>query len=65
MKGILSLFSSRKFKLTAAAVLGIVATVLTGEITWAQAVWPIVVAVAANVFGIAIEDAGAKSKGGD
>lgn len=60
----LNLLKSRKFKLTAAAVLLNVSLVLSGELTWSQAIWPIVAAISANVFGIAHEDAAVKSKGG-
>jgi formate/nitrite transporter FocA (FNT family) len=57
------LFKSRKFKLTLGSLLTVAAAVLSGEITTAQAVQSAVLAVAANVVGIAVEDAGAKAAG--
>lgn len=60
----IALLKSRKFKLTAAAVLGAVALALNGEVTWAQALVTSVMAIMANVFGIAIEDGAAKAAGG-
>ena len=59
----LALLKSRKFKLTAIAVLGAVSAALAGEITWAQVLWTSTGAIAVNVFGIAIEDAGKKLSG--
>jgi hypothetical protein len=54
---------SRKFKLTMGAVLAAVAGGLTGQMTWSQVIWAVVVAFGANGLGIAIEDHGAKMAG--
>lgn len=54
------LLRSRKFWLTFTAVIGAAGAAYTGEITWAQAIQASVAAIAANVLGIAVEDAGAK-----
>jgi hypothetical protein len=54
---------SRKFKLTLGAVLAAVAGGLTGQMTWSQVIWAVVLAFMANGLGIAIEDAGKKSTG--
>ncbi|MEN6545626.1 MAG: hypothetical protein ABFE07_06250 [Armatimonadia bacterium] len=59
-----ALFGSRKFKLTAGAVVIILGSTISGQITWAQAVPAIVAAISANVLGIAIEDHGTKVAGG-
>ena len=52
-----SLLISRKFNLTIAAVLGAVAGAVSGEMTWSQAIFASIGAIAVNVFGIAYEDA--------
>jgi hypothetical protein len=54
---------SRKGKLTIGSLLTITASVLTGGITLQVGITLAVQAIAANVLGIAIEDAGAKSSG--
>jgi hypothetical protein len=54
---------SRKFKLTLGAVLAAVAGGVTGQMTWGQVIWAVVLAFTANGLGIAIEDAGKKSAG--
>jgi hypothetical protein len=59
----MSLWGSRKFKLTIAACLFAIGNAIVGTVTWQQALWACVVAIATNIFGIAIEDHGLKSRG--
>ena len=53
------LVRSRKFWLTVTAIIGAIGTAATGEMTWGQAIQIGVGAIAANILGIAVEDAGA------
>lgn len=54
---------SRKFWGAVAAIATVVGSVVAGEITWAQALSPIVIAISAWIGGVAIEDAGRKASG--
>jgi ABC-type protease/lipase transport system fused ATPase/permease subunit len=56
-------FTSRKFLLTLGAILGIIGAALTGEITWAQAVWPIILAVLGYVGIEGVADIKARPAG--
>lgn len=56
----LALIKSRKFKLTVIACLGAVTAALNGKVSWEQALYAGICAIAANILGIAIEDASAK-----
>ncbi len=53
--------TGRKAKLFYAAVLGALAGVLTGEMTWTQFIVAAMAAACVLMTGIAIEDAGAKA----
>lgn len=56
----LALLKSRKFKLTLTACLVAVVAALKDEVSWEKAVLTCVVAIVANVLGIAAEDSAAK-----
>jgi hypothetical protein len=63
MQATTPLWKSRKFKLTVSACLIAAGNAVAGTVTWQQAVWACVVAIAVNVLGIAAEDMATKSGG--